>query len=109
MKNKEEIENIKKLYRELKSVYKVATLLKIPSSTIQYYVDDEYKVKCKERATKSWNNSPEEKKKQKYSSQREYQRIYRKERYKNDKSFRELLIERAKRYKQKKKNGLNNS
>ena len=69
----------------------------ISISVIYYHTNPEYKKRCIEYHRRWFNKLPLETKEKIKKSQREYQRVYHKERYTNDPVFRSKQIERVKR------------
>jgi predicted DNA-binding protein YlxM (UPF0122 family) len=94
--NKTQIEEIKKLYENGKSLIEIAEDTNFSITAIRYHCLEKEKINRKNYARKYYSNLSNEQKKELQNKQKEYQREYHRKRYKEDKNFREKQIERTK-------------
>lgn len=87
-----QIEKIKELLQEGKTIAEVARQFNVSRYTIKWHTDENYRKKFRKYKNR-W------KKRRKYwKRERNYQKNYHKKRYHEDKAFREKQINRAKEY-----------
>jgi transposase len=89
---------ILELKEQGRSNLEIAKELKIAISTVQYWVNPEYRIKSIERNKEAFIKLSGNKKKELTKQRRDYQRKYQSNRYKNDPKFREQHIKRVIRY-----------
>ncbi len=96
--DKEQIEQIKKLYNEGKKIREIARIMNVYPNSIRYHISPEFREKLREINRKWYNKLSKEEKSEYFRKKREYQKEYQRNRYKNDSKFREKQLERAKKY-----------
>ena len=88
---KKQINKIRDLKEKGKIISEIVKIIKIPRSTVTYYFNDDYKEKQIERSKDYLNKNGDKRNKDNY---REYQKNYHRDRYNNDKEYREKVKER---------------
>ncbi len=97
----ETIKKIKCLRSEGMKILDIAERLEISGGTVSYYSTPSYKSKHIERVTAKFKSLSLEQKKEKRNKYKEYQRLYHKKKYHEDKSFRDKQKEYSINYKMK--------
>ena len=85
--NKNQVERIKQLYKEGKTLTEIAKMFKVTKSAIHYHLNPEEKLKRSERRRNAYQRLTREEKKEIFEKQREYQREYHRRRYNKDRKF----------------------
>lgn len=97
MENKEQIEKIRELSSEGKKQVEIAQLIGCSQNTVKYWLMDETKRKeIIESQVEYFRNLSLEKRKEIYKKRLPYMKLYMRNRYSNDESFRKKEIERQK-------------
>jgi uncharacterized protein YjcR len=92
----EQVEEIKKLFKEGVKLIDIAERFNVSQPTISYWIDDDYREKLKLDSSNRFKSLSPEEKKINYSKKKDYMRDYMRNRYKNDEVFRKKIIERNK-------------
>ena len=92
MENKKEI--INKLRNEGKKITEIAKQLNMSKSGVLYWLSDDYRTEKIKYQVDHFRNLPKEKKSAIYKKRLPYIRNYLNSKYKNDKDFREKILNR---------------
>jgi len=104
MKTKEQVNKIKELLDKGVKQIKIAKDLGVSTSCINYWINEENRLRRIEYAKNYFNKkSPEEKKKM-YLSRKDYIRNYMRTRYNSDNQFKERMKKSARDYNKKSRN-----
>jgi predicted transcriptional regulator len=101
---KEQVEEIRKLYKEGASQSELALKFSVSQPIISYWVNDESRKKIIQRSVESFRNLSTEERKAKYNKRKVYMKNYLNKRYHQDKDFRRKVIDKQIEYNKRKKN-----
>jgi len=104
--SKEQVKWIQLMYESGKTQTEISRIIGIPQSQVNYWVNEESRKKHIERSRNWWRKQSKEKKKEINQGQKEYRADYCRNRYKNDKKYREKTQKYQREYKSKKSQGI---
>ncbi|HED06264.1 MAG TPA: hypothetical protein ENI61_06245 [Ignavibacteria bacterium] len=93
--NQEQIEEIRKLRKEGKTIRFLCKKYNVCFQTIQYHISEEFRMKLRIYNNKRYNEMSKEQKKKLFKERREYQRKYHYKKYNEDEEFRKIQLERS--------------
>lgn len=83
-----QIEEIKKLRLEGRTILSIARQFNVAQLTIIYWTNDETRKKIIDKSKNIWNKKTPEEKKQEFQNRKEYMRNYMRNKYQNNQEFR---------------------
>jgi len=101
----EMLEDIKKLREEGENYTEIGRIFDLDPHSVRYWLDDEYRKKCIQKAKERTKKPLSEEQKEK---RRTYIREYIKNRYNTDPEFRERFLGHSKKWQKKKREELKN-
>jgi len=90
--NKQTINKIKELKKEGKTQKEIAEIIGVAQSTVQYWVNEESRIKKIEKSKEWWKKLPNDKKKELSKKRNQYRKDYYRNKYYSDEEYRKKRI-----------------